>query len=342
MNPLNPLSKVVAAARGPVTAVNKALTRPAAHTPHALARMLRRGSLADAVRGRIVLITGASSGIGHATAVRIGAAGGTVVLVARGEEKLRATAAEVEAAGGTAHVHPCDLTDMAAIDALVTDVLEQHGRVDVLVNNAGRSIRRSLALSYERFHDFERTMQLNYFAPLRLMLGILPGMRQRRFGQVVNISSIGVQTKVPRFGAYIASKAALDTLSDAFQAETQDEGVRFTTVHMPLVRTPMIAPTTLYDNFPTLTPDEAGAVVCDAIVSRPRRFSPAFGRVASFADSITPEIMDFVRNQGFKMFPDSAAAKGRPPASADGEQGRAAEESMARRAFVEFTNGNHW
>ncbi len=339
---MNPLKKVAAAVGVPVQAVNKALTRPAAHTPYAtVTRMLRRGSLADAVRDRVVLITGASSGIGHATAVEIGAAGGTVVLVARGEEKLRATAKEVEAAGGTAHVRPCDLTDMDAIDALVAAVLEQHGRVDILVNNAGRSIRRSLALSYERFHDFERTMQLNYFAPLRLMLGILPGMRQRRFGHVINISSIGVQTKVPRFGAYIASKAALDTVSDAFQAETQDEGVRFTTVHMPLVRTPMIAPTTLYDNFPTLTPDEAGHVVCEAIVTRPRRFSPAFGRVASFADSITPEIMDYVRNKGFKMFPDSAAAKGPKsdpaPATQDHE-----DPSVARRVFVEFTNGNHW
>lgn len=335
---MNPLKKVVEAVGVPMQAVNKALTRPAAHTPYAMARMLRRGSLSDAVRGRVVLITGASSGIGHATAVEIGSAGGTVVLVARGEEKLRASAAEVVAAGGTAHVHPCDLTDMEAIDALVAAVLARHGRVDVLVNNAGRSIRRSLALSYDRFHDFERTMQLNYFAPLRLMLGILPGMRERRYGQVINISSIGVQTKVPRFGAYIASKAALDTVSDAFQAETQDEGVRFTTVHMPLVRTPMIAPTTLYDNFPTLTPDEAGHVVCQAIVDRPRRFSPAFGRVASFADSITPEIMDYVRNKGFRLFPDSAAARGSGPAGAVQED----DPSVARRVFVEFTNGNHW
>ncbi|MDN5861140.1 MAG: SDR family NAD(P)-dependent oxidoreductase, partial [Pseudonocardia sp.] len=279
-----------------------------------------------------------SSGIGRATAIEIGAAGGSVVLVARGVDKLRATAAEVEAKGGTAHVHPCDLTDMAAIDKLVAAVLAEHGRIDVLVNNAGRSIRRSLALSYERFHDFERTMQLNYFAPLRLMLAILPGMRQRRFGHVINISSIGVQTKVPRFGAYIASKAALDTVSDAFQAETHGDGVRFTTVHMPLVRTPMIAPTTLYDNFPSLTPDEAGHVVCEAIVTRPRRFSPAFGRVASFADSITPEIMDYVRNKGFAMFPDSAAATGRESGTAEPHD----DPSVARRVFVEFTNGNHW
>jgi len=335
---MNPLKIVAAAVGRPVQAVNKALTRPAAHTPLGVARMLRGGTLADAVAGRIVLITGASSGIGRAAAVEIGGAGGTVVLVARGAEQLAEAAKEVEAAGGTAHVHPCDLTDYAAIDALVADVLAECGRVDVLVNNAGRSIRRSLALSYDRFHDFERTMALNYFAPLRLMLGLLPGMRQRRFGQVINISSIGVQTKVARFGAYIASKAALDTVSDAFQAETQDEGVRFTTVHMPLVRTPMIAPTTLYDNFPTLTPAEAGHVICAAIIERPRRYSPAFGRAASFADSITPEIMDFVRNKAFAMFPDSTAA-GKDTGKPDDTP---ADESVARRMFVEFTNGTHW
>jgi NAD(P)-dependent dehydrogenase (short-subunit alcohol dehydrogenase family) len=335
--PLLPTSRV--ARVNPLRFVSKAMTRPTAHTPHALARMLARGSLRDAVAGKVVLITGGSSGIGRAAALEIGAAGGTVVLVARGEEKLREVAAEIAGTGGTAHVHPCDLTDMEAIDSLVADVLEQHGRVDVLVNNAGRSIRRSLALSYDRFHDFERTMTLNYFAPLRLMLGLLPGMRQRRDGHVVNISSIGVQTKVPRFAAYIASKAALDTACDAFQAETQDEGVRFTTVHMPLVRTPMIAPTTLYDSFPTLTPEEAGEVVCDAIVERPRRYSPAFGRVASFADSITPEIMDVVRNRGYKLFPDSAAARKGAGSEAAPE---VPEPSLSRRIFTGFTNGNHW
>lgn len=336
---MNPLKQVGALITKPVEVVSHALNRPGAQTtPHAIARMLRGSpSLEEAVRDKIVLITGASSGIGHAAALELGKAGGTVILVARGEEKLREAAEEVTAAGGTAYVHPCDLTDMEAIDKLVTEVLAQHGRVDVLVNNAGRSIRRSLALSYDRFHDFERTMQLNYFAPVRLMLGLLPGMRERRFGHVINVSSIGVQTKVPRFGAYIASKAALDTLSDAFQAETEDENVRFTTIHMSLVRTPMIAPTTLYRRFPTLTPEQAADVVCEAIVDRPRRISPAFGRVASFADAISPEIMDTVRNRGFKMFPDSAAAKGGTKAKTEDEQ-----LTTTRRAFVEATRGVHW
>lgn len=180
-------------------------------------------------------------------------------------------------------------------------------------------------------------MQLNYFAPVRLMLGLLPGMRARKFGHVINVSSIGVQTKVPRFGAYIASKAALDTLSDAFQAETQDENVRFSTIHMSLVRTPMIAPTTLYNRFPTLSPKQAADVICEAITDRPRRISPPFGRFASFADAISPEIMDTVRNRGFKMFPDSKAAKSKPPKPEE-----EAELTTTRRAFVEATRGVHW
>jgi len=307
----------------PAKTVNAVLSRPTAGlTPHALAGRVRgRRSLEDTLRDRIVMVTGASSGIGEAAALQIGEAGGTVLLVARTEEKLCTVADQIEALGGTAHVHPCDLADMEAVDRLIAAVLAEHGRVDILVNNAGRSIRRSLAASYDRPHDFERTMQLNYFAPVRLMLGLLPGMRERGKGQVINISTAGVQTRVPRFGAYIASKAALDTLSDAFQAETEDEGIRFTTIHMPLVRTPMIAPTKMYDRFPALSPKQAGAVIANAIVSRPRRISPLFGRVASFADSVSPEAMDQVRNRGFKMFDD--------PETVDTPRGEAFVEATA-------------
>lgn len=335
---MNPLQQVTKLLGKPVEVVSGVVNRPGAQsTPHALGRALRgTPSLAEAVKDKIVLITGASSGIGAAAALEIGATGGTVLLVARGEEKLRTTAEAVTKAGGTAHIHPCDLSDLEAIDRLVAEVLDQHGRVDILVNNAGRSIRRSLALSYDRFHDYQRTMQLNYFAPVRLMLGLLPGMRERKFGHIINISSAGVQTRVPRFGAYIASKTALDTLCDAWQAETHDENIRFTTVFMSLVRTPMIAPTTMYDKFPTLTPEQAGEVICEAITDRPRRISPIFGRFAAFADSISPEIMDSVRNRGFKMFPDSKAAAGEP------EQTKPADLSATSKAFVEVTRGVHW
>jgi NAD(P)-dependent dehydrogenase (short-subunit alcohol dehydrogenase family) len=239
----------------------------------------------------------------------------------------------VRAAGGTAHVYPCDLSDLDAIEVMAEQVAADLGRVDILVNNAGRSIRRSLELSYDRFHDYERTMQLNYFAAVRLTLALLPGMRERGHGTVINISSVGVQTRVPRFGAYIASKAALDTLCDAWQAETQPDNVKFTTVHMPLVRTPMISATTIYDRFPTLTPEDAADVICQAMIHRPRRSSPPIGQLAAVADAISPQIMDIVRSQGFRMFDDSAAAKG---------SGSDAPIGTAEKVFAELTPGVHW
>lgn len=293
-------------------------------------------TLEDAVRDRVVLVTGASSGIGEAVSLRLGAAGATVILVARRADRLAAAQAAIEARGGIAHVHPCDLTDLEAVDRLVADVLNRHDHVDVLVNNAGRSIRRSVHLSYDRFHDYERTMQLNYFAPVRLMLRLLPGMRERRRGQIVNISSAGVQTRVPRFSGYIASKAALDTFSDAVQAEVLEDRVRFTTIHMPLVRTPMISPTKLYRRFPALTPEEAAELVCRAIVHRPRRISPPFGHAAAVADALSPQLMDAVRNRGYRMFPDSPATANQVPTEGDGDV------STAAAAFAQATRGVHW
>jgi short-subunit dehydrogenase len=298
-------------------------------------------TLEKAVRGKYILITGASSGIGEQSARQVAAAGGTVLLVARGQEKLEALQEELQADGGTAHVYPCDLTDLEAIDAMIDQVLAQHGQIDVLVNNAGRSIRRSLSLSYDRFHDFERTMQLNYFAPLRLILKVMPGMRERKSGHIVNMSSIGVQTRPPRFGAYIASKAALDTLCDAVQGEVQDDGVRFTTIYMGLVRTPMIAPTTLYQRFPTLSPEEAGQIVADAITFKPRRLAPPVGSFASFADAISPMIMDTVRNQAYHLFPDSKSARGDKSVS-DTKKSTDDDPGVVGRAFAQVTRGVHW
>ncbi len=293
-------------------------------------------SLQEAMVGKVVLITGASSGIGEAAARQIGAAGGKVLLVARSADKLEALAAEIEADGGTAQAYPCDLTDYAEIDALTAKVLAEHGGVDVLVNNAGRSIRRAIDESYDRFHDFERTMQLNYFAAVRLILAFLPGMREHKSGQIVNISTMGVQTRVPRFGAYIASKSALDTLSDSIQAEVSNQGVRLTTIHMPLVRTPMIAPTGIYKNFPALSPEEAGEMISDALVRRPRRVVPPFGHAAAFADAVTPRMMDTVRNRGFRMFRE-------PDSGKDGEPGAGEEDvSAAEQAFARATRGSYW
>jgi short-subunit dehydrogenase len=339
---VNPAKTALNLVGKPVGAVSRALNRPSAAGrnrplyPLNLLDAVRGDSLEDAVHDRIALITGASSGIGAVTARKIGAAGGEVVLVARGREKLEETAEAVQDAGGTAHVYPCDLTDLDAIGAMAEQVEADLGRVDILLNNAGKSIRRSLELSYDRMHDYQRTMQLNYFAPVRLMLALLPGMRERQFGTVVNVSSIGVLTRVPRFGAYIASKAALDILCDAWQAETHSEDVRFSTVHMSLVRTPMIEATTIYQRFPVLTPDDAADVLCDAIVRRPRRVSPPFGQIAAFADAMSPGIMDRVRNQGFQLFGDSAAARG------ELESREPEEVSVQGRMFAEATRGVHW
>ena len=256
--------------------------------------------------GSIVMVTGASSGIGEAAARRIAAEGGTVLMVARSTESLEAIARQIDASGGpgTAHPYPCDLTDLDAVDALCDRVLADHPAVDVLVNNAGRSIRRSVDHSEDRFHDFERTMQLNYFAAIRLILRLLPAMREQQHGQIVNVSSAGVQLRTPRFSGYIASKAALEAFSDAVQAESLGDGIRFTTISMPLVRTPMISPTRQYEGIPALTPAEAGRLVSEAISGRPRRVAPPFAHIISTVDTLSPETMDAVRNRVYRMFPE--------------------------------------
>jgi NAD(P)-dependent dehydrogenase (short-subunit alcohol dehydrogenase family) len=298
-------------------------------------------TLRDAVDGTIALITGGSSGIGEAAAKRIAEAGGEVVLVARTRENLEKVADEIQSNGGTAHVYPCDLTDMDAIATMADQVLADLGGVDILINNAGRSIRRSLALSYDRIHDYQRTMQLNYLGAVQLILKFIPGMRERDFGQIINVSSVGVQTRAPRFGAYIASKAALDSLCDALQAEVVDDDIKFTTVHMALVRTPMISPTKMYDKFPALTPDQAAGVITDAIVHRPRRASSPFGQFAAVADAINPAVMDRVRNRAFGMFSDSDAAKGPESTGAESNAGTA-EFDKRSETFVRATRGIHW
>ncbi len=285
-------------------------------------------SLHDAVSDRNVLVTGSSSGIGKATALKIGEAGGTVLLVARTREKLEETAAEVERAGGTAFVHPGDLSDPADIDRLAAELLSQHGRVDILVNNAGRSIRRSVARSYDRFHDYERTMQLNYFGPVKLILDLLPSMRERGSGHIINISTMGLQTNTPRFAAYLASKAALDAFSRSMAAEIIDDGVHVTTVYMPLVRTPMIAPTKIYDRFPSLSPEEAADMIIDAIRKRPKRVTTALGTLSQLSYAIVPGAQDLVVNRAYKLFPEGSS----------GSESETAEQ----KAFVRATRGVHW
>jgi len=288
------------------------------------------------VANKVVLITGGSSGIGKASAIKVAEAGAKVIIVARGEEELYATRDEIIAAGGKCWAYTCDLTDMASCDALVKTVLAEHKAVDVLVNNAGRSIRRSVELSYDRFHDFERTMQLNYFGCLRLILGFLPAMTQRRKGHVINISSIGVLASSPRFSAYVASKAALDAFSRCAQAEFSGKNIAFTTVNMPLVKTPMIAPTKMYESVPTLTPDEAADLVVKAIIERPSRVATRMGIFAATLNALAPKAYEVIMNTAFEMFPDSAAAKGDRKALKD------EQPTNEQVAFAALMRGVHW
>src|ERR1019366_3856582 len=272
---------------------------------------LRRGSsLQEELTGKHVLITGASSGIGWAAALKVAAAGGVPLLVARSVENLEEVRAEIVAAGGTAYVYSADLADIESIERLLERVLADHRNIDMLVNNAGRSIRRSIALSYDCFHDFERTIQLNYFGAVKLIIGLLPHMRKRGSGHIVNVSSIGVQTNPPRFSAYVASKAALDAFTRVVSSEVIGDGVTFTTIHMPLVRTPMIAPTKMYDAFPAISPEEAGDMICEALRSRPKEMGTRVGRFGEVAYSLSPSTMDRLLHLAYRVFPDSAASKG--------------------------------
>jgi NAD(P)-dependent dehydrogenase (short-subunit alcohol dehydrogenase family) len=296
--------------------------------------LFRDRSFEGAVNGRTVVITGASSGIGRAAAIKIAAAGGVPILVARSADKLDEVRGEIERAGGAAYVYPCDLSDYDQIENLVERLFADHASIDMLVNSAGRSIRRSVALSYDRFHDFERTIGLNYLGPVKLMLGLLPHMREKRSGHVVNISSIGVQTNPPRFSAYVASKSALDAWTRVVSTETIGDGVTFTTIHMPLVRTPMIAPTKMYDSFPTITPEQAADLICEAIRSKPKQINTRLGTFGEVAYALAPKAVDQVLHLAYKVFPESAAASGRrePGEKASGEA----------TALAYLMRGVHW
>ncbi|WP_020661765.1 SDR family oxidoreductase [Amycolatopsis benzoatilytica] len=271
------------------------------------------------LNGRIVLVTGASSGIGRASALAVARRGAKVLLVARRAEELEEVRSEIAAAGGDAAAYPCDLTDGDAVDALVKAVLADHGAVDILVNNAGRSIRRSVQLSTERFHDYERTMAINYFGPVRLILGLLPSMTERRFGHVVNVTTQGLQTDTPRFSAYLASKAALEEFGLTAGRETLSDGVTFSSVRMPLVRTDMIAPTGSYRGMPASSPERAAALVVKAIEQRPQVLSLPEGRAAELSALAMPGLARFAAHLVYRVMPESAPeARKRPrqPAAA--------------------------
>ncbi|MFZ1830667.1 MAG: SDR family oxidoreductase [Candidatus Competibacteraceae bacterium] len=291
-------------------------------------------SLSGAVKGKVVLITGASSGIGKAAALKIAEAGAKTLIVARTEQNLLETQREIQERGGLAFPYIADVADIASCDALIQQVLKDHGGVDILVNNAGRSIRRAIENSLDRFHDYERTMQLNYFGALRLIMGFIPTMLAKKRGHVVNISSIGVLSNAPRFSAYVASKAALDAFSRCAGAEFADSGIEFTTINMPLVRTPMIAPTKIYQHIPTLSPEEAADLIVQAIIARPERIATRVGVFAQVLHAVAPKLYAVIMNTAFRLFPESTAAKG---ALTDSQ-----EPSLEQISFAQFTRGIYW
>lgn len=285
----------------------------------------------DKVHDKIALVTGASSGIGMTVAKRLASAGAHVLLIARTEEKLLEVKAEIEQAGGKASVYPCDLNEMDAIDAVSKQILADVDHIDILINNAGRSIRRAVHESLDRFHDFERTMQLNYFGAVRLVLNILPHMINRKNGQIINISSIGVLANATRFSAYVASKAALDAFSRCLSAEVHSHKISITTVYMPLVRTPMIAPTKIYKYVPTLSPEQAADLVAYAIVKRPKKIATHLGYLSSITYAIAPDVNNILMSIGFNLFPSSTASIGQQE-----------KLTVVQRAYARLFPGEHW
>lgn len=287
-------------------------------------------AIAKAVKGKHIVITGASSGIGERTAFLLSECGAHVILLARTKDKLKIVADNIETLGGRASYYPCDLTDMDDIEDVSKRILTDFGHVDVLVNNAGRSIRRSVHESVNRFHDFERTMDVNYFGAVKIILGLLPTMIGRKKGQIVNISSIGVLANSPRFAAYVASKSALDAFSRCLAAEVKGDNIKVTNIFMPLVRTPMIAPTKLYRYMPALMPDEAAMMIAKAIVHKPNSIASNMGKFASASYSLVPAFNVGVQSIGYRIFPSSTAA-----------QTTDSKPNLAQRIFAKILPGEH-
>ena len=295
-------------------------------------------SLKGTVAGKVVLVTGGSSGIGLAAAHKFAEAGAITVICGRDQAKLDEACLEAKARGHEFIAYSADIADMADCDRFVQQLIADHGGVDFLINNAGRSIRRAIESSYDRFHDFERTMQLNYFGCLRVTMGLLPGMVAKKKGHIVNISSIGVLTNAPRFSAYVASKAALDAWTRCASSEFADQGVSFTTINMPLVRTPMIAPTGIYNNVPTLSPEEAADMVAQACISKPVRIATRLGITGQVLHALMPRVAQIGMNTTFRMFPDSSAAKG----GKDGEKSAKQQLSAEAIALQQLMRGIHF
>ncbi|GBE65807.1 short chain dehydrogenase [Mycobacterium sp. MFM001] len=282
----------------------------------------RRG---DPLAGKHVIITGASSGIGRASAIAVAERGATVFALARNGEALDDLVAEIRAAGGQAYAFTCDVTDSASVEHTVKDILGRFDHVDYLVNNAGRSIRRSVVNSVDRLHDYERVMAVNYFGAVRMVLALLPHWRERRFGHVVNVSSAGVQARSPKYSSYLPSKAALDAFAEVVSSETLSDHITFTNIHMPLVRTPMIAPSRRLNPMRAISPEHAAAMVVRGLIEKPARIDTPLGTLAEAGNYFTPKLSRRILHQLYLGYPDSAAALGIEPADS------VAPQSSSRR-----------
>jgi NAD(P)-dependent dehydrogenase (short-subunit alcohol dehydrogenase family) len=278
----------------------------------------RRDDSAGALVGRHVIITGASSGIGRAAAIAIAERGATVFALARSGDALDELVADIRANGDKAHAFTCDVTDSASVEHTVKDILGRFDHVDYLVNNAGRSIRRSVINSTDRFHDYERVMAVNYFGAVRMVLALLPHWRERRFGHVVNVSSAGVQARNPKYSSYLPTKAALDAFSEVVSSETLSDHITFTNIHMPLVATPMIAPSRRLNPVPAISAEHAAAMVVRGLIDKPARIDTPLGTLAEAGNYFTPKLSRRILHQLYLGYPDSAAAQGitRPKAAA--------------------------
>lgn len=277
----------------------------------------RRGDPQGPLVGRHVVITGASSGIGRASAIAVARRGATVFALARNATALDDLIAEIRAEGGDAHAFTCDVTDSESVEHTVKDILGRFGHVDYLVNNAGRSIRRSVSASTDRLHDYERVMAVNYFGAVRMVLALLPHWRERRFGHVVNVSSAGVQANSPKYSAYLPTKAALDAFSEVVGTETLSDHITFTNIHMPLVSTPMIAPSRRLNPVPPITAEHAAAMVVRGLIEKPSRIDTPLGTLADLGTYFTPRLSRRVLHQIYLGYPDSAAARGQAPAEVE-------------------------
>ncbi|MBV8789272.1 MAG: SDR family oxidoreductase [Mycobacterium sp.] len=262
------------------------------------------------LHGRHVVITGASSGIGRASAIAVAERGGTVFALARNSEQLDELVAEIRANGGDAHAFTCDVTDSASVEHTVKDILGRFDHVDYLVNSAGRSIRRSVINSTDRLHDYERVMAVNYFGAVRMVLALLPHWRERRFGHVVNVSSAGVLARNPKYSSYLPTKAALDAFSDVVASETLSDHITFTNIHMPLVKTPMIVPSQRLNPVPPISPEQAAAMVVRGLVEKPARIDTPLGTLAELGNYFLPRTSRRILHQVYLGYPDSAAARG--------------------------------